>query len=201
MTSLKLFEPDAKLPFSVTPNAFLDPTLLFDLIEELPIRQHYAEFGGQRVRVPRQEAWIGEEGTPAYRFGGRTYLPDAFGPRLSRVKRQVESLTQQNYQSCFVNYYATGADHIPWHSDDEPWIGPWIASVSLGENRTFQLRHKRDAGHPGARRPPVFTRPLGAGDLLVMGPGCQQSFEHRILPSERLRCGPRLNLTFRQVVA
>ena len=77
-----------------------------------------------------------------------------------------------------------------YHSDDEPELGPrpTIASVSLGDRRTFALRHRvtRDR----------WTWDLGRGDLLVMTGESQSDYAHAI-PKTRRPVGPRLNLTFR----
>ena len=46
-----------------------------------------------------------------------------------------------------LNFYRNGADSMGWHADDEPELGinPVIASVSFGETRTFQFKHKENA--------------------------------------------------------
>jgi len=142
------------------------------LMAELPLAQHQANMGGRLIPVPRLEAWIGEPGTPSYRFGGRSYDPQPWTPWAHVLRERVEHLAGERFPACFVNVYRGPADHIPWHADNEPWIGPVIASLSLGDARRFQLRHK-------ASREVVWDDALGAGDLIVMGAGCQQDYEHR----------------------
>jgi alkylated DNA repair dioxygenase AlkB len=78
------------------------------------------------------------------------------------------------------------------HSDDEPELGkqPVIASLSLGEERTFLLRHKhrKDIG-------PIKLSLL-SGSMLVMKGDTQSHWKHGIARESR-PCGPRVNLTFR----
>jgi alkylated DNA repair dioxygenase AlkB len=81
-----------------------------------------------------------------------------------------------------------------FHSDDEPELGerPIIASVSLGEERTFILKPKtRKAAKPVRLR-------LASGSLLLMKGETQQYWKHGI-NKEAHPCGPRVNLTFRRI--
>lgn len=158
------------------------------LLGVLRPQQEHAYMGGQRVRVPRMEAWWGPR---AYAFGGRVLYPRPRTPEvLAAVGSRVAVMTGERFDACFVNYYRDEHDHIPWHADDDAWIGPVVASLSLGATRRFWLRKKRD--HSA-----VVRGELHHGDLLVMQAGCQQEWEHRI-PKEGSPRGPRLNLTFRQ---
>ncbi|KAJ5835297.1 hypothetical protein N7447_001323 [Penicillium robsamsonii] len=73
---------------------------------------------------------------------------------LDLLRKQVEAAnatasaaadTQTpGYNFCLVNYYASGDDSIAFHSDDERFLGPDpnIASLSLGSERDFLLKHK-----------------------------------------------------------
>ncbi|KAK4871115.1 hypothetical protein LT330_000352 [Penicillium expansum] len=69
---------------------------------------------------------------------------------LDLLRRQVEAAnaTTDNkhpgYNFCLVNYYASGDDSIAFHSDDERFLGPDpnIASLSLGSERDFLMKHK-----------------------------------------------------------
>lgn len=70
---------------------------------------------------------------------------------------------------------------------------PVIASVSFGDKRDFVLRRKSD--HSDQR---VFS--LGGGAALIMHGKCQQTWEHS-LPKRKGRPNPRINLTFRHVIA
>ena len=68
---------------------------------------------------------------------------------------------------------------------------PVIASLSLGETRTFVMRHKTD------RSQKTRKLVLESGSLLLMRGATQRNWLHGV-PKEKIPCGPRVNLTFRQ---
>jgi alkylated DNA repair dioxygenase AlkB len=80
------------------------------------------------------------------------------------------------------------------HSDDEPELGeqPILASLSLGEERIFILKHKRDKVLK-----PVRLK-LASGSVLLMRGDTQRYWKHGI-DKEARPCGPRVNLTFRSI--
>lgn len=157
--------------------------------EYLGVAQLDAVMAGKVYPVPRLEAWYGWKD---YAFGGRVVIPRSINmpPDLMDVKQLVESYTKHRFDSCFVNLYRNEEDHIPWHADDDDWIGPVIASVSLGATRRFWLRRKDD--HAA-----VVRGEMGHGDILLMEAGCQDHWEHSV-PKEPWPRRARLNLTFRQ---
>ncbi|KAJ5116897.1 hypothetical protein N7456_001245 [Penicillium angulare] len=63
---------------------------------------------------------------------------------LDHLRQRVEEATGARYNFCLVNYYSSGEDSISFHSDDERFLGdsPNIASLSLGGEREFQMKHK-----------------------------------------------------------
>jgi alkylated DNA repair dioxygenase AlkB len=69
--------------------------------------------------------------------------------------------------------------------------GAMIASVSLGETRDFVVKHMRTRQR--------HVMPLEHGSLLEMMGETQKVARHSI-PKAKKPCGPRINLTFRQVV-
>ncbi|MEO1452156.1 MAG: alpha-ketoglutarate-dependent dioxygenase AlkB, partial [Bacteroidota bacterium] len=87
-----------------------------------------------------------------------------------------------------------GQDSMGWHSDDEPELGsnPVIASISLGAERDFQLRHKSRSDLP------TETLRLTHGSLLLMAGPTQHHWKHQ-LPKRKRVSEPRINLTFRQI--
>ena len=80
-----------------------------------------------------------------------------------------------------------------WHSDDEKELGqrPVIASLSLGAERVFVLRHK----YRKDLKPVKLA--LHSGSLLLMKGDTQTCWKHGINRQSN-PCGPRVNLTFRQ---
>ena len=103
-----------------------------------------------------------------------------------------------------VGLYRNGRDSVAWHGDQVARDLPqaMVATVSLGEPRTFSLRPRRldgvdvvdadDARNGASRR---FR--LGHGDLIVMGGTCQRTWEHAV--PKVARAGPRIALMFRPV--
>ncbi|MFG2961448.1 alpha-ketoglutarate-dependent dioxygenase AlkB [Streptomyces sp. NPDC048291] len=88
-------------------------------------------------------------------------------------------------------YYRDGRDSVAWHGDR---IGrgaredTMVAILSVGAPRDLLLRPLR--GGPSVRRP------LGHGDLIVMGGSCQRTWEHCV-PKTARAAGPRISVQFR----
>jgi alkylated DNA repair dioxygenase AlkB len=100
------------------------------------------------------------------------------------------------FNSVLINYYRDHRDSMGMHSDDEPELGPnpVIASLSLGQTRQFVMRHKTN------RALKIMRMNLDSGSLLLMKGETQTHWKHGI-PKESQACGPRVNLTFRRIVA
>jgi alkylated DNA repair dioxygenase AlkB len=64
-----------------------------------------------------------------------------------------------------------------------------VAILSVGEPRDLLLR-------PAGQSATALRRPLGHGDLLVMGGSCQRTWEHCVPKSSRAT-GPRISIQFR----
>ena len=79
---------------------------------------------------------------------------------------RLEQETGAVFNTCLLNQYRHGRDHMSWHSDNEALYGPQpvIGSVSFGEARDFVLRQNDDHSHK-------LTFPLGNGDMLTMQVG------------------------------
>ena len=67
-----------------------------------------------------------------------------------------------------------------------------IASLSLGDERIFRLKHRHRRDIEPCRLP------LGNGALLIMAGDTQANWKHEV-PRQRAASGPRINLTFRFV--
>ena len=176
-------------PVIYLPRVFAGQFALEEFEGELQLSQKTAHMYGRSFPVPRLECWHGNR---PYSFGGRVQHPQPWSPRLTELKRCVEELTANKFDSCFVNLYRSGDDCIDWHADDEPWIGPVIASVSFGDARKFVLKKSNGAAK--------HEWQLGNGDLLVMLSGVQQTWKHCV-PRTKAAVGKRLNFTFRQTRA
>jgi alkylated DNA repair dioxygenase AlkB len=187
--------PDADLRFI---HGFYPPeecaALLAALMKQTPWRQERIEVWGKVHDQPRLTSWHGDPGTD-YTYSGVTLATCAWTPVLSRLRQDVEAATGQRYNSVLLNLYRDQHDGVGWHSDDERELGlaPVIASLSLGETRSFRLRH-RERMHA-----PVNVK-LTDGSLLIMAGDTQRNWQHAV-PKEAREKGPRINLTFRRIAA
>jgi alkylated DNA repair dioxygenase AlkB len=164
------------------------------LVGETPWRSETIRMWGKEYVSPRLVAWYGDEGT-TYVYSGIRHHPLAWTPLLSDLRRRVEDAAQEHFDSVLVNYYRNERDSVAMHSDDENELGPEpvIASLSIGETRTFVMRHKTD------RSQKIRRLDLESGSLLVMKGQTQRCWQHGV-PKEKSPCGPRVNLTFRQML-
>jgi len=168
--------------------------LLHELIDSVAWRQEEVTIYGKRHLQPRLSAWYGDKELN-YCYSGITMHPRPWSQTLLNLKARVESLAAQNFNSVLLNYYRDHRDGMGMHSDDESELGkqPVIASLSLGEERTLVLRHKyrKDLN--------TIKLPLPSGSLLVMKGATQSYWKHGI-NKQKQPCGPRLNLTFRNII-
>ena len=155
-------------------------------------RQDKISVYGKQYSIPRLQAFIADEGI-TYTYSGLTLSGSGFPDYIETLKNRISSITNSRFNALLANLYRDGRDHMGWHSDDERELGtaPVIASLSLGAERTFQLRHRRS---PKQR----IDIELASGSLLIMGPKLQQQWQHAL--PKRLRVSqPRINLTFRYI--
>jgi alkylated DNA repair dioxygenase AlkB len=180
------------LPF--LPLAQAPDTVLRRLIDEVPWRAEKIVVWGRSYPQPRLIAWYGDAGM-IYTYSGIQLTPLPWTGTLLDIKKRVEAVAGTNFNSVLVNYYRDHRDSMGLHSDDEPELGkqPILASLSLGEDRTFILKHKRDKDLK-----PVRLK-LTSGSLLLMKGDTQRYWKHGIDKETRL-CGPRVNLTFRRIL-
>ena len=146
---------------------------------------------GKLVVTRRKVAWIGDPNC-AYTYSGVLKQPQAWTTELLALKRQLEKLTQSEFNSCLLNFYHDGEDGMGWHSDDEKELDASspIASLSLGAQRKFAFRHKEDK-----TTIPLY---LENGSALVMRAPTQQFWKHALLKTKTIHA-PRINLTFRKI--
>lgn len=167
--------------------------ILDGLRREIPWGLHQIRIFGRWVNEPRQTAWFGDPDA-VYTYSGVTMKPVPWTPMLQAIRRRVEAACGTAFNSVLLNLYRDGKDSMGWHSDDEPELGenPVIASVSLGAERRFCVKHRT---RPEERHALV----LGHGSLLVMRGAMQHHWLHSVPKSLRVS-EPRINLTFRQIL-
>jgi len=166
--------------------------LIKKLITEVPWQQRTVTMYGKEILMPRLTAWYGDN-NKTYSFSGTKFDPVAWTNELKELKEKIEILTKLPFNSVLLNYYRDGNDSVAWHSDDETELGvnPNIASLSIGQSRTFEFRHKKDHHKK-------YSLALEDGSLLIMKGDLQHHWEHRIPKSEAHKL-PRINLTFRSI--
>ena len=157
-----------------------------------PWSQQQITVYGKSYLQPRLSAWYGDLN---YSYSGITMEPLPWTQTLLQIKSRVETLLQQEFNSVLLNLYRDHNDSMGMHSDNERELGerPVIASLSLGEERTFLLKHKM------RKDLKTIRLPLPPGSLLLMKGNTQTYWRHGIA-KERHPCGPRINLTFRNVL-
>jgi alkylated DNA repair dioxygenase AlkB len=187
--------PDADVHYLASMKLPASPeSLLQTLIATVPWSTEDIVLWGKRYAQPRLVAWYGDPGC-RYTYSGVRHEPLAWSQPLLEIKRIVEGISRFPYNSVLLNYYRDHRDSMGFHSDDEPELGrnPNIASVSLGERRTFVMKHKKRNELKPVRLP------LDNGSLLLMRGTTQSYWRHGIGKGQE-PCGPRVNLTFRRVV-
>ena len=163
------------------------------LIDEVPWRAETIVMWGKTFLQPRLIAWYGDPGKN-YTYSGIRLDPLPWTQTLLDIKRSIETVAGNHFNSVLLNYYRDHRDSMGLHSDDEPELGeqPIIASFSLGEERTIIFKHKTNRDMK-----PVRLR-LASGSLLLMKGQTQRHWKHGI-NKETYPYGPRVNLTFRRV--
>ena len=163
------------------------------LKENVKWQQEEIKLYGRTIPLPRLTAWFGDAGKN-YMYSGITVKPEPWTPTLLEIKNRIEEVSNVTFNSVLLNYYRNERDSVSWHSDDEPELGknPIIGSVSFGDVRTFQLKHKTDKSL-------TISRDLPDGSYLEMAGSTQHHWLHQI-PKRTRRIGPRINLTFRIIL-
>ena len=190
----ELVHPDTKIYLYRNFLADGQPQRLYaELIEDIAWQQDLIKFYGRKIPLPRLTAWYGDGGI-SYKYSGILMHPHTWTRPLSLVKGWIENKAQHQFNSVLLNQYRNGNDSVAWHSDDEPELGedPIIASLSLGASRKFELRSR---SQPNLDKIEIL---LNSGDLLIMGGGTQQNWQHQI-PKMRKVKETRINLTFRNI--
>ncbi|MFJ6084814.1 alpha-ketoglutarate-dependent dioxygenase AlkB [Streptomyces sp. NPDC092369] len=157
-------------------------TLFERLAAEVPWRAERRTMYDQVVDVPRLLAFYGRDDALPH-----PVLDEA---RDALSAHYAEEL-REPFTSAGLCHYRDGRDSVAWHGDR---IGrgaredTMVAILSVGAPRDLLLRPVR--GGQSVRRP------LGHGDLIVMGGSCQRTWEHCVPKSTRA-AGPRISVQFR----
>lgn len=157
--------------------------LFEELAAGVPWRAERRQMYEHEVAVPRLLAF----------YGVRDALPH---PVLAEARAALCAHYAPELGEPFTTaglcYYRDGRDSVAWHGDT---VGrgsredTMVAILSVGAPRDLVLRPR------GGGRAPL-RRPLGHGDLIVMGGSCQRTWEHAV-PKTARAVGPRISIQFR----
>ena len=147
---------------------------------------------GKLFKQPRLTALYANNNQP-YSYSNITLIPKSFTKELLEIKAKVESVIDAKFTTCLLNLYRDGQDSNGWHADNEKELGinPIIASVSIGAERLFKLKHRQN-------RTLKKDLVLQHGSLLLMKGETQHKWLHQI-PKTKKEVGKRINLTFRVI--
>lgn len=156
--------------------------LFEQLASEVPWRAERRKMYDHVVDVPRLLAFYGVDDV----------LPH---PVLAEAREALSAHYAEELGEPFTTaglcLYRDGRDSVAWHGDR---IGrgaredTMVAILSVGAPRDLLLRPMRGGD--------TVRRPLGHGDLIVMGGSCQRTWEHSI-PKTTRAAGPRISVQFR----
>jgi alkylated DNA repair dioxygenase AlkB len=165
--------------------------LLVSLLNNIEWKNDEAIIFDKKVMTKRKVAWYADQPFDyTYSKVTRSALP--WTSELLELRKTVETISGETFNSCLLNLYHNGDEGMAWHSDSEKQLKPngAIASVSLGAERQFNFRHKKNKEIHGSV--------LQHGSLLVMKGVTQTHWLHRLPPTKKVN-EPRVNLTFRTI--
>lgn len=166
---------------------------LFEHLEKhTPWQQDEITLFGKTHQQPRLTAFYGAENL-SYSYSNIEMKAHFWTPNLLALKNKVEKQAQTTFNCVLLNYYRDGKDSMGWHADDEKELGinPIIASITLGSERFFHLKHNTV--------PELKCKiKLENGSLLLMKGSTQHFYKHQI-PKTNKEIMPRINLTFRLI--
>ena len=201
MEQLSFFEPSGRsagLPADLLEyhaeffNGGESQIFLNTFINTTPWIQEDIKIYGKLIKTPRLTAWYGDR-DKEYIYSGTKHYPIPWTEELLQIKERIEPIAGVKFNSVLLNYYRNANDSVAWHSDDEYELGvnPVIASVSFGQVRRFDIRHKQD-------RDKKYSIYLENGSLLIMKGDLQHNWVHQI-PKSAKPLKARVNLTFRVI--
>ena len=170
----------------------MEASLYFErLMYSIEWRHDEAVIFGRHIVTKRMAAWYGDSNF-SYSYSNTTKLALPFTPELAELRRKVEEISGDRFNSVLLNRYQTGEEGMAWHSDDERSLGKnsAIASLTLGAERRFAFRHRKTKE--------TLSLVLEHGSLLVMRGETQANWMHSLPKSKRV-AEPRINLTFRRM--
>jgi len=160
--------------------------------DKTPWQQDKIKVFGKEFDQPRLTALYANNEKP-YSYSNIVMQPRAFTEEIIEIKSKIQNHCDVEFTTCLLNLYRDGKDSNGWHSDDEKELGrnPVIASVTLGQERFFHLKHKK---YKNLKHKIL----LGHGSLLLMKGATQHNWQHKIAKTAK-PVAERINLTFRVI--
>jgi alkylated DNA repair dioxygenase AlkB len=164
--------------------------LMNKFITEMPWQQRSQLMYGKEVITPRLTVWYGDQDAD-YSISGDSKPPLPWTEELLMIKKRIEPLAGITFNTVLLNYYRDGNDSVSWHSDNDgvPGKNRFVASVSFGQARNFDIRNRYDHSIK-------YSVELQNGSYILMKGDFQEQWQHRIAKSTK-PMKPRVNLTFR----
>lgn len=165
----------------------------FNILRETTAwRQDNITVFGKTYPQPRLTALFGDSNKP-YSYSNITMYPNSFPKVLLELRGKLEDETGIRFNCCLLNLYRNGQDSNGWHADDERELGhnPSIASITLGQERYFHLKHKE-------KKELKHKLLLEHGSLLLMKGETQHFWLHQI-PKTTKPIKERINITYRVI--
>lgn len=149
---------------------------------------------GKKIMQPRLVAFYGDRGV-SYKYSGQEMQSILWNDSLLQIKNSLKENLGLDFNSCLLNYYRDGNDSMGWHQDNELALGknPTIASLTFGSERKFKLKHISEPAHK-------LDLILEDKSVFIMSGETQHFYKHAI-PKTKKEVGPRINLTFRNIIA
>lgn len=169
---------------------------IFKELSKLNFEDSYIKIYGKK-KMPRKMLWFSDNKDWTYVFS-KNHInglkAHKFTKLLNRIREKVEKETKQKFNSLLINYYESGQNSVNWHNDDDPWLGEnfMVPSLSFGGERNFLIKENKK----GSKSEKML---LKHGSMIVMKEMTQKSHIHSV-PKTKQSIGPRINLTFRNVV-
>jgi alkylated DNA repair dioxygenase AlkB len=185
--------PDAEVLYYPT---FLDATtsvaLFQQLLRETPWQSDSITLFGKTHPQPRLTAFYGAAEL-SYSYSNIKMNANIWTPDLLNLKKEIEIKAETAFNSVLINLYRDGKDSNGWHADNEKELGinPVIASITLGSERFFHLKHISNPAYKCKIK-------LENGSLLLMKGSTQHFYKHQI-PKTMQAIDARINLTFRTI--
>ena len=129
-----------------------------------------------------------------YSYSNITMHSKPMTTELIFLKNMISKVHVSEFNTVLLNLYRDGKDSNGWHADDEKELGlnPVIGSISLGQERVFHLKHKKN-------KTDRLKITLQHGSLLIMSGSMQHNWLHQIPKTTRI-INDRINLTYRKIL-